>query len=673
MITKVSIVRVSVLIVLIGLLISGGVTSLVAKPKKPKRTPAPQESPTTHAPTVSKVDTVRKAIPDSVKIVRTINDSVSHVDSTSIVEARKDSIPNIFWEKGIFSTRQTAYGSMDSTRIQNIVYKDFGNVLANLPGWFYYDRGYVGQLAYASYLGNPTRQSSVIFDGHPLYDPQTRQVDLTILPVESIEQIRNSDDDAANNALLIDSDKRVDKLPYTRVLFHNASALLSNTDVIFRQQFTPNWDASFNVGLKRSFDRLQEEPNELHQGRVYVKYHGHHKWNAFYGLLYNRNKRHDFGPDSLNEHYVSPATFTTNTRYDHTIGLRGVLGNGIVPNWGLYMYGTTIHSDLNDREHNIFAGNDYAYLGVRAAYDVPWNQHQFQVAGRLEQQWISDIFVKSTRSAFFQFAINDKVVLSDVMDVKGKLALVRDTGQAGANASIEWSLLWDENFKTVAEIKRNMIVPTLWQQEYHNKSLRQPADLPVAYQSEMRMGIHWMPVRWLNLQSVLFGSTIDKPVFYIGSNNNTFVLAELSESVHSVGSDIRMNATFHSMAGVDIDARLFNTSYSWYNEIPSTAIHAGMWYRNSFFQDDLKALLRFDIHYWGERSYTFVHPYNELIYFDQMPDDFILNLTIDLTIMKSARVFFAYENLLNRDYQFVYGYPMTSYKFHYGVRWEFWN
>ena len=65
-------------------------------------------------------------------------------------------------------------------------------------------------------------------------------------------------------------------------------------------------------------------------------------------------------------------------------------------------------------------------------------------------------------------------------------------------------------------------------------------------------------------------------------------------------------------------------------------------------------------------SYKFYPTYKKL------PKAWIIG-TIGFFEFRALKFFIGFENILNHEYQLVYGYPMNGRTFHYGLRWEFWE
>ncbi len=95
-------------------------------------------------------------------------------------------------------------------------------------------------------------------------------------------------------------------------------------------------------------------------------------------------------------------------------------------------------------------------------------------------------------------------------------------------------------------------------------------------------------------------------------------------------------------------------------------------YIGSFFQDDLRPTIRLEGRYLGERKSMIFHPYFYETYRQNLSPVFILNAHAILDF-GNLKIYFTLENILDNEYQLIYGFPMNERSLHYGLRWEFWD
>jgi len=105
---------------------------------------------------------------------------------------------------------------------------------------------------------------------------------------------------------------------------------------------------------------------------------------------------------------------------------------------------------------------------------------------------------------------------------------------------------------------------------------------------------------------------------------------------------------------------------------PQIMLTSYIQYTDSFFQNDLRPTLRLEGKFIGKRNSNVLHPYYYTPNFQELNPDYILNAHAILDF-GSLKIFITMENILDYEYQLIYGYPMNERTLHYGLRWEFWD
>jgi outer membrane cobalamin receptor len=170
-----------------------------------------------------------------------------------------------------------------------------------------------------------------------------------------------------------------------------------------------------------------------------------------------------------------------------------------------------------------------------------------------------------------------------------------------------------------------------------------------------------------------------KAYFYV-KNIQQLITNQLNDSigaffnkdiaVHTYGSEFLVNWQLREKW--DINAAVsFIENQNLYN-YPKLSVAGKIQYQNRFFKDYLNTTVRIEGEYIGESNGSFVDPYSYSSAFKTLNPAFILNATA-IFGFGNLNFYFMLENILNEDYQIVYGYPMNARMFRYGVRWEFWD
>ena len=567
------------------------------------------------------------------------------------------------------------WGYIDSTDIHRLVYNTIGDVIFEIPGWYFRNRGTPGQVARATWWGLPRAHAPVYFDGIPLYDPDTRTLDLNVLPVESvlsIHAIPAFSSEAAEGTLKIRNTMRAAKTARSRVFFHKGPGNASDTDVLFYQMLSPQWMVMANGAVKGYSGPIEIDSYMHHRGHLKINYKSRSPWDVTYALLYNRIRRNDWGPKLSGNVYTSRLAHTTYTRYDHRITWRHAPGDSAMPNIVMHVYESSAHQDMNDRSNRVYAGSSFHYLGVRSLYLRNIRSHSLQVSGRLEQQWIDDDITGRHEPIVMNFGIQDTYPLFSSVMMSGNARIGRDNGENTGSAAL--GIWWQRDARLTGSLEfyQTRIIPTIHEQYYHDATIRRPLSLPVqivrGVQSAIRMSRSFFSAR-----SVLFAGQVTHPYNYVPTDTSGLVLCDVANTAAIAGLHLKGEVQFRQTFGLHFTLQGTVKDDEWYFQMPSFTGRLGCWYHRQMFENDLDARIRVSVAYWSQRYSKIVSPYGQDVFSAILPADWVLNVTGDFTIMHAARVYVHWENLLNRTYQIVYGYPMPGTTFHLGIRWSFYD
>jgi hypothetical protein len=94
----------------------------------------------------------------------------------------------------------------------------------------------------------------------------------------------------------------------------------------------------------------------------------------------------------------------------------------------------------------------------------------------------------------------------------------------------------------------------------------------------------------------------------------------------------------------------------------------GIFYKNVLFDSSLNLKTGFNVYYFGRYDY-FVNNFQSI----EVNPSSRIDFTIAGEIQKSAIAYFAWENLLDKNYYIFPYYPMPSTSIRFGVAWEIFN
>lgn len=112
-----------------------------------------------------------------------------------------------------------------------------------------------------------------------------------------------------------------------------------------------------------------------------------------------------------------------------------------------------------------------------------------------------------------------------------------------------------------------------------------------------------------------------------------------------------------------------------FNPNPSLYSTVNIFYRDSLFTNDLELQTGFTFRYFKSNWLTYYENFNNRSYYVQ-PDarnDYQIDFVAAGRIQKTAIVYFAWENLLDREYYMYAYYPMSRRGIRFGLAWEFLN
>ncbi len=103
-------------------------------------------------------------------------------------------------------------------------------------------------------------------------------------------------------------------------------------------------------------------------------------------------------------------------------------------------------------------------------------------------------------------------------------------------------------------------------------------------------------------------------------------------------------------------------------EFPKTELHGGLYYKGLLFKDNLNLKTGFAFYYTGKMKTPVSVDPNGII-----DPTYRIDFTLAGEIQKVAMVYFAWQNLLDRQYYLIPYYPMPGRSIRFGLSWELFN
>lgn len=557
--------------------------------------------------------------------------------------------------------------------MQTVIYKDLGDVLSYLPGFFTKNLHFPGQKSVVIKHGLPSNYLMILVDGRPMKDPHTNILDLNLIPVESMKELSVENElfsPIFTDVVNISIDRYSDNLPYSRVYFHKGPSDFSDVDVTFGQNVSKKMDALVGFTLKGFSGPLKPQSYEHHIARAKLHYDYSPRWRFFYSWLYNRIKFHEIGPLISAKQYATPNARSLQLRHDHTITIKGNILNSDYQNLLINIYFSSIDKKFKDQSYPIFSKNNFNYTGFFSELDHQLATHYLKAAVLVEHDWTNGDDVGKKHQSSFLIGINDAWFLSDKNGFQGKIDFYSQTDQGiNLNGGVGAFFKFTQYLKSTVGISHTVRLPTLTElyakQYIQGNSALQPEKIESA-----NLGFQLQSVNHLSLNINFYLNHINDLIDY-QIISDSLIQFENHDDQNRYGIDVQFQWLFWKKFEIGTNIGLVNDKNNQLYYQPKKMIYGYIQYRDHFFQNDLKVNIKFESRFWGSRWSNLLHPYKFFPDFVKLPQDVIINLFGFFEIMGNLKAYWGIENILNREYQLVYGYPMNGRTIHYGLRWEF--
>lgn len=573
-----------------------------------------------------------------------------------------------------FRPRSTYYLrslSADSTLLIGARYTSLGEIVECYAGGYFYNLGSAGQPAYASLFGSPMGEMVLSYDELILNHPLSGLADLNMIPVESMGRA----------GILHSADKPFGHLPLGQT-FHVQSATIADnpirSQVGYRTGANGYDDVDVRLGAKTS------ERFRLDLGGVIRGYDGHLRNSLYDGHQINLKADRRLGANWLlrylllaNQHAANlpipqpPVGFSKivfplqkEKRTDHALVLRRCDALTAVLQY------TLMESDWRDQSRAVFnAQHDARSL----RYTAEWAP----LAGRLNWRsgltgWTTSLNSNSWgKHGDWQSGLYSSIDarITDKLRGYGRLTVEKNSRfqpQALPEINLFWS--FDSTMKMTLWANRGMIYPSLEARFSRGALAWGNSDLqPGEYQQA--------------------GLALEKRSSNVMAAGAVTLRRNLSQIAAQFDGErvVFANLPDYSLATVDLQTQIqlnrwlitFKGQTHWQFSSPPLVTNRPDWYLQSFvqyhliqFKGDLNARLRVGAYLLGESRAPI--PYHAAF----SPQTAAISPQIypylhALLHYHSAEVFFAYENFIGADVQYVYGYSMPQQWFRWGFVWHF--
>ncbi len=581
----------------------------------------------------------------------------------------------IFSEDTTFQQYMKSPWKMSKSTMNQYFHEDLGDLLNYFPGIYLLDLGSSGQRLGLNRHGANDKQTTLFFDGRPFYDPIYGGIDLNLIPVGftktiTIEQGLSSLFVTSNAEIIsFKSDKYEEDIPYSQVSYHKAPYGFSDIDIVFGQRISKKANL-FLGGIIKSYDGKTDSYSfEQQNFRGKVHYNLSPIWQFEYSWINNKINRHVPNPVFADNSY--PLTDATQkvSRFDQTLNIKGRIFRSDFKNFQANLFYSSLSDKLKDKNFNLQFTNLSRYAGFNFQIQNRIFGQRITSGADFVHEWTDADQVGKKRHSFGAIFMQDDWEWEDQIGLRilGNYGVhnVHGSHLSGGLSSF-FSLT--KNAKITASAKQSLRYPSFFELNANTNYIGNPNLKPESHK-KFEMIIEWEIEPKFTLKSSLFHKNIRRVIQLksLDSLKATFIN---QNELQYFGFDIQLRWTFLSRFQLNT---LFSTidNSSLYDQ-PEIMLTGYLQYIGSFFQDDLRPTIRLEGRYLGERKSMISHPYFYETYRQNLSPVFILNAHAILDF-GNLKIYFTLENILDNEYQLIYGFPMNERSLHYGLRWEFWD
>ena len=603
---------------------------------------------------------------DDSSTVSTLEPDSTAVDSSTAMPPDSAAIDSAMTPEPLFDFRANPTAVMkalyhDSTFIIGARYTSFGDVFDRMPGAYYYNLGTPGQLAFGSIFGAPPGEMLLDYDGLILNHPITDLADFNVIPTESM----------AHAGIVHSAHKTFGFMPIGQAFQFESHTIANNpirSQVGYRTGYYQYDDVDVRLGIQASpkfwldFGGVLKgyggyTPNAAYSGtKVNAKLNRRlgSNWLLRYVMLLNMRDTEIPLPGPLQDaEFADPKQ--KDGRIDHAVQLR------YKNNFFTTLQYAQFEEELRARDKSVFfEQNEAQVFRATTEYNLFWKSIRWRngASARLTRaqsntmgdhgDWQTDLY--SSLNGSFLSQLHWHAAID---------AEKRQGYQPQINPELNLFFAIDSTAALNAWASRTTIYPSLKAQYSIGPFATGATDLTFAAYNQLGLAAEKQFATFF-----VYGSAV-----YMQRKNPRYVNMP---SMSTLTADLSLDYTFLPKWRVFAQGTFF-TDF----DAQPTVTHRPQLYSKFFlqyhliaFKGDLNARLRAGAFVLGPR-------YGPAPFYAHFS-----NSTVELgpavypyfhAILKyrTAEIFFAYENYIDADVQYVYGYSMPQLWFRYGFIWHF--
>jgi outer membrane cobalamin receptor len=564
---------------------------------------------------------------------------------------------------------------MPKSTMNQYFYEDLGDLLNYFPGIYLLDFGSSGQRLGLSRHGANDKQTTLFFDGRPFYDPIYGGLDLNLIPVGftktiTVEQGLSSSFVTSNPEMIsLKSDNYDEDIPYSQVSYHKAPYGFSDIDIVFGQRISKKTNLLLGGTIKSYDGKTDSYSFEQQNFRGKVDYDLAPSWQFNYSWISNKINRHVPNPVWADASYQLTDATEKVSRFDQTLNIKGKFFKSDFQNFKANLFYSSLSTKLRDKNFDFRLTNPSRYAGFNFQIQNQFIGQRITSGADFIHEWTDADEVGKNKHTFGSFFIQDDWEWKERFGIRilGNYQFHNAHGsQFSGGLSSFFSLA--KNVKITAAAKQSVCYPTFFELNANTNFIGNPGLKPESHQ-KIELGIEWQIEPKFSLKTSLYHKNIRNALHFNPLDSLKATFLNQNELQYS-GFDFQLRWKF--LTRFQLKA-LFSTidNSSLYDQ-PEIMLTGYLQYAGNFFQGDMRPTIRLEGRYFGERKCNLVHPYFYEPYQENLSPVFILNAHA-IFDFGNLKIFIILENILDKKYELIYGYPMNERTLHYGLRWEFWN
>ncbi len=652
-----------------------------------------QDSTITNPKRSSPADSLKSQLPDT-----TVNDSLKK--QTTPAEKKIPPFQHHVTKSAI------ANFSLHHEKFDFFIYRHIGDLIKQLPGIELNDFVSTGLPAFIRNQGSSLNQPAIFIDGFPVSHPQFGAYDLTLLPSQGFESIARDEDNQSTGyatpygSINLKTRNYSLKKPYTELVWHKGKHGDGEVDVTFGLKLGKETTATGGYTNKSSDGRFPHSKYLAQKIRLQIQSRLHPNWDLNYQLFNTKSESEYPGPAFWQPEILNLDATQKSTLWNHFVTLHGDMTGDSKEDLNLKFYYNSLFQDYRDLSYHLKEIYHNRFLGSHIEGYLPFLTRELTVGGRTEFRWMQSETIKKT--LFFDAALYGRYQLPITHFFNLTTNLSLEINSKFGLFITPYFILQKQiapQFEVAVEYQHARRLPDFFELYWNRVEVEASTsdttsgivnrnqfiymgnpNLAPEYIDNITFNFNLKPWSWLTIKaspyfhyiqnfiSIHQTMTAESPAFF--NQNQVYFYGYNQHLEIKILSDLKFDMTIHYLISRDENNKGLP-------ERPNLTASGLMTYHRNFFQGNLKARFHLAARLLGERWNLINGNYPFPAYY------YSANLshagwepTLDFKVVATIRdmdIFFSFENLLERKYHYLAGFPMRESAYYWGINWKFWD